>query len=348
MSGSCCHERGTVPRVAIRGASGSAAGSGVHGSAAGGAGREGVLVGTGTGLRGVWPRCCPELAHSVARTAKATAPAASQRITGRRRMGGPSIHDRATGLSGGRCCGRPRVWHSSAVAPMGRVAAGRRDRSADVPRRRRAPAAAHRGRHAEPARAAQRDVDRPGHRAARRARGRSPPTTTAGSWCSPAPGRAFCSGLDLKDYGDHPEHRRAARSGGSRSARCGTTRGWSRSCGGCPSRSSPRSTARRTAAACASALGAELRIAGESADVQQHRHRQRADQHRAGRELAAAPADRRGAHATTSCSPAASSTPPRRCRMGLVSRVVRRRRAARRARSRSPRACASSAPTGWR
>ena len=72
------------------------------------------------------------------------------------------------------------------------------------PRPRREAAAPHHRRHPAPARPAERDVDRARDRARRAAAARSATTTTPGSWSSPARAAAFCSGLDLKDYGVIP------------------------------------------------------------------------------------------------------------------------------------------------
>ena len=86
---------------------------------------------------------------------------------------------------------------------------------------------------------------------------------------------------------------------------------------------------------------------GRVGRVQRDRHRQRAHQHRARRELAAPAADRRGPLATTSCSPAADRRRRGAAHGPRVAGRARRRAAARGARDRG-RACASSAPTAWR
>ena len=108
-------------------------------------------------------------------------------------------------------------------------------------------------------------------------------------------GRGFCSGLDLKDYGDHPEHRRPAGRPHRAAVDAVLLAADPRRCAACPSRCSPRSTASRTAAGMCLSLAAEMRIAGESAEFNATGHRQRAHQHRARRELAAAAPRRRRA-----------------------------------------------------
>ena len=190
-----------------------------------------------------------------------------------------------------------RARYSSGLAGSGqardwRDRVGVRKPRRHEPRSRREAPAPHHRRHARPTRPTQRDVDRAGDRARRRAAARSRTTTTPGWSCSPAPGAAFCSGLDLKDYGVIPNidglsvGRIAQRSMRYYSRLIVTLR---------------RMPQPVIAAVNGPAYGGgmclvarrRLRHRGGVGDVQRDRHRQRAHQHRARRELAAAAPHRR-------------------------------------------------------
>ena len=250
----------------------------------------------------------------------------------RARRAAPSEHEQAR-TSGHGAPGHPQIVASPRPVDGGTAGrdrpgiGGRRTRSAGAwsawrePGPRREAAAAHERRHAQPARSAERDVDRAGHRARRRAASRSPTTTTPTSWCSPAPGAAFCSGLDLKDYGDHPEHRRAARRPHRAAVDAVLLAADPHAAPHAPAgaRRDQRRRVRRRHVPLARGRAAHRGGVGR---VQRDRHRQRAHEHRARRELAAAAARRRRALQRHAADRAARSTPTEALRMGLVSRVL--------------------------
>ena len=159
-------------------------------------------------------------------------------------------------------------------------------------------------------------------------------------------GRAFCSGLDLKDYGVIPDieglTRAAHRAAGDARLLAARARA-ARDAAADPRRGERRRLRRRHVPLPGRGPAHRRRERG----LQQHGHRERADQHRARRELAAA-APRRGRALER---PAAHRPPGRRARGAAHgSRVPRRpgRRAAGARRSASPRRCAGSAPTDCR
>ena len=134
-------------------------------------------------------------------------------------------------------------------------------------------------------------------------------------------GRAFCSGLDLKDYGVVPNidglqvGRIAQRA----------MRHYSRLVPLLRRMPQPVIAAVNGPAyggGMCLALGADLRFAGDVGHVQRHRHRQRAHLHRDGRLLAAPPPDRRRPLERPAAHRPGRRRRRRPWRMGLVSRVL--------------------------
>ena len=183
-----------------------------------------------------------------------------------------------------------------------------RDRPSTISPR-RPPARACRSHHDESSREAERDVDRPRARARRRLHEVGEENDT---WVVvfTGAGRAFSSGLDLKDYGVIPNidgltwpHR------GALDARLLALRPDDATHP--PADHRRRSTAPRSVVACASAWrGSAAGV--DRRRLQRHRHRQRPDQHRDGLGLAAAAPDRRRERNDLLLT-GRRSTPTRRC-----------------------------------